>query len=102
MLPNHKPYTKINVWTQTFSTDQVFSYFILAGINNVHYSAAIGSCVLIIIMDIILGYCFDSQCLFECCPSSTTVDKKIQLKKKRKQQEILKNHFLWTFYKVYP
>ena len=27
-------------------------------------------------MDIILGYCFDSQCLSECCPSSTTVDKK--------------------------
>ena len=27
-------------------------------------------------MDIILGYCFDSQCLSERCPSSTTVDKK--------------------------
>ena len=27
-------------------------------------------------MDIILGYCFDSQCLSECCPSSSTVDKK--------------------------
>ena len=24
----------------------------------------------------LLGYCFDSQCLSECCPSSTTDDKK--------------------------
>ena len=28
------------------------------------------------IMDMIIGYCFDSQCLSECCPSSTTVDNK--------------------------
>ena len=28
------------------------------------------------ILDIILRYCFDNQCLSECCPSSTTVDKK--------------------------
>ena len=28
-------------------------------------------------MDIILEYCFNSQCfLSECCPSSTTVNKK--------------------------
>ena len=27
-------------------------------------------------IDIILGYCFDSQCLSECYLSSTTIDKK--------------------------
>ena len=50
-------------------------------------------------MDIILGYWFDNQCLSECCPSSTTVDRK-STTGKTKQQEILKNHLLWTFYKI--
>ena len=63
---------------QTFLTDPVYSNFISAGINNVDISAAIGSCkctYMILFMDIILGYCFDSQSLSECCPSSSTVNK---------------------------
>ena len=54
----------------------MYSYYILAGINNVQL--VLPSCHVyeFLIMDIVLGHCFDSQCLSECCPSSTTVDKK--------------------------
>ena len=52
----------------------MYSYFSLAGISNVHISAMLLCYVYEFF--IMVGYCFDSQCLFECCPSSTTVDKK--------------------------
>ena len=55
------------------------------------------------ILDIILMYCFDNQCLSECCPSSTTVDKKSTTEEKKAaghSQDLIYN-VIWTFNKMY-
>ena len=51
-------------------------------------------------IDIILAYCFDSQCLSECCPSSTTVDKK-STTGKEKAADSQQEPFPMDIYKVY-
>ena len=53
-------------------------------------------------MDIIIGYCFDSQCLSECRSCSTTVDKKSTTGEEKAvghSQEPF--NLLRTFYKMY-
>ena len=52
-------------------------------------------------MDIILGYCSDSQYLSECCPSSTTPDKKSTTGKEKAAGDSKEPFVLWTFYIMY-
>ena len=77
----------------------MYSYFILAGISNVHISA-LPLCHVyeFFNMDIILGYRFDSQCLSECYPSSTTVDKKSTTGERKQLEKESSRRFSRTIY----
>ena len=77
----------------------MYFYFVLAGTNNIHISA-LPLCYVyeLFIMDIILGYCFDSQCLSECCLSSTNVDKKSTTGERKQLEKESSRNFSRTIY----